>query len=96
MSLPSSPAELRYTAHRIADIIYEHLTGAPGAFTSRLAYVTSEWGVDGQRVTLRVADADGHNPQTIVSSKEPLMSPAWSHSSRVATRTAEVTSLISW
>ncbi|MGB4334971.1 MAG: Tol-Pal system beta propeller repeat protein TolB [Chromatiaceae bacterium] len=82
MSLPSSPAELRYTAHRIADIIYEHLTGAPGAFTSRLAYVTSEWGVDGQRVTLRVADADGHNPQTIVSSKEPLMSPAWSPDGR--------------
>ncbi|MBK8639219.1 MAG: Tol-Pal system beta propeller repeat protein TolB [Chromatiaceae bacterium] len=82
MSLPSSPAELRYTAHRIADIIYERLTGAPGAFTSRLAYVTSEWGVDGQRVTLRVADADGHNPQTIVSSKEPLMSPAWSPDGR--------------
>ncbi|MFZ1573818.1 MAG: Tol-Pal system beta propeller repeat protein TolB, partial [Chromatiaceae bacterium] len=82
MSLPSSPTELRYTAHRIADIIYERLTGAPGAFTSRLAYVTSEWGVEGQRVTLRVADADGHNPQTIVSSKEPLMSPAWSPDGR--------------
>ncbi|MFZ1538860.1 MAG: Tol-Pal system beta propeller repeat protein TolB [Chromatiaceae bacterium] len=82
MSLPSGPADLRYTAHRIADIIYERLTGAPGAFTSRLAYVTSEWGVEGQRVTLRVADADGHNPQTIVSSKEPIMSPAWSPDGR--------------
>lgn len=82
MSLPSSPADLRYTAHRIADIIYERLTGTPGAFTSRLAYVTSEWGVDGQRVTLRVADSDGHNPQTIVSSKEPIMSPAWSPDGR--------------
>ncbi len=82
MSLPSSPADLRYTAHRIADIIYERLTGTPGAFTSRLAYVTSEWGVEGQRVTLRVADADGHNPQTIVSSKEPIMSPAWSPDGR--------------
>lgn len=82
MSLPSSPADLRYTAHRIADIIYERLTGTPGAFTSRLAYVTSEWGVDGQRVTLRVADSDGQNPQTIVSSKEPIMSPAWSPDGR--------------
>lgn len=82
LSLASSPTELRYTAHKIADIIYERLTGAPGAFTSRLAYVTSEWGVDGQRVTLRVADADGHNPQTIVSSKEPIMSPAWSPDGR--------------
>lgn len=82
MSLPSSAADLRHTAHRIADIVYERLTGLPGAFTSRLAYVTSEWGVDGQRVTLRVADADGHNPQTIVSSKEPLLSPAWSPDGR--------------
>ena len=82
MSLPSSAADLRHTAHRIADIVYERLTGLPGAFTSRLAYVTSEWGVDGQRVTLRVADADGHNPQTIVASKEPLLSPAWSPDGR--------------
>jgi TolB protein len=82
MSLATSAAELRHTAHHIADIVYERLTGAPGAFTSRLAYVTSEWGVDGQRVTLRVADADAHNPQTIVSSKEPIMSPAWSPDGR--------------
>lgn len=82
MSLPSGPNDLRHTAHRIADIVYERLTGSPGAFTSRLAYVTSEWGVDGQRVTLRVADADGYHPQTIVSSKEPIMSPAWSPDGR--------------
>ncbi len=82
MSLPSSPADLRHTAHRIADIIYEQLTGTPGAFTSRLAYVTSEWGGDGQKVTLRVADSDGFNPQTIVSSKDPILSPAWSPDGR--------------
>lgn len=82
MSLPSSPADLRHTAHRIADIIYEQLTGTPGAFTSRLAYVTSEWVGDGQKVTLRVADSDGFNPQTIVSSKDPILSPAWSPDGR--------------
>ena len=82
MSLQSTVVELRHTAHRIADIIYERLTGNPGAFTSRLAYVTSEWSQDGERITLKVADADGHNPQTIVSSKEPIMSPAWSPDGR--------------
>jgi len=82
MSLQSAAVELRHTAHRIADIIFERLTGNPGAFTSRLAYVTSEWSQDGERITLKVADADGHNPQTIVSSKEPIMSPAWSPDGR--------------
>ncbi len=50
MKFGSRPAELRYTAHRIADVIYERLTGSPGVFSTRLAYVTSE---GGGRVTLR-------------------------------------------
>jgi TolB protein len=75
MTFSSRPAELRYTAHRIADVIYERLTGSPGVFSTRLAYVTSE---GGRRVTLRVSDADGYNPQTIVASQDPILSPAWS------------------
>ncbi|MEA3276829.1 MAG: Tol-Pal system beta propeller repeat protein TolB [Pseudomonadota bacterium] len=83
LTFGGSAAELRYTAHRIADAIYERLTGSPGVFATRIAYVTSERGVGGaDRVTLRVADADGYNPQTIVSSKDPIMSPAWSRDGR--------------
>jgi TolB protein len=79
MTYSTTAPELRYTAHRIADRIYQRLTGSPGVFSTRIAYVTSERGVGGgERVTLRVADADGYNPQTIVASKEPIMSPAWS------------------
>lgn len=79
MSLSSGAKDLRITAHRIADLIYEKLTGIPGAFATRIAYVTSvrEAG-GGQRTALRVADSDGHNPQTIVASAEPILSPAWS------------------
>lgn len=83
MTFASTPAELRYTAHRIADAIYERLTGAPGVFATRIAYVTSERDPSGgQQVTLRVSDADGYNPQTIVSSKDPILSPAWSPDGR--------------
>jgi len=82
MTFRSHQAELRFTAHRIADTIYERLTGQPGVFTTRIAYVTSEWGVEGQRIVLRVSDADGHNPQTIVASKDPILSPAWSPDGR--------------
>ncbi len=74
-SEPTTERGLRLTAHYIADIIFERLTGIPGAFATRIAYVTE--GKD-KRVSIEVADADGHNPTAIVSSREPLMSPAWS------------------
>lgn len=67
-------AQWRATAHQIADIIYEKLTGVPGAFSSRIAYVQKQ----GKRFELRVADADGQNPRTIVRSNEPVISPRFS------------------
>jgi len=86
MTFTSRASELRYTAHRIADLIYERLTGAPGVAATRIAYVTSAGNRGGQRISqrvkLEVADADGHNPQTIVSSRDPIMSPAWSPNGR--------------
>lgn len=67
-------AQWRATAHQIADIVYEKLTGTPGAFSSRIAYVHKQ----GKRYELRVADADGQNPRTVVRSSEPVISPAFS------------------
>lgn len=75
--------DLRATAHHIADIIYEKLTGDRGAFATRVAYITSVGeGTPNHRVTLTVADADGYGPQTIIDSAEPLMSPAWAPDGR--------------
>jgi len=82
MTFNSSASDLRYTAHRIADVIYERLTGSPGVAATRIAYITSAGGRGGQRVKLEVADSDGYNPQTIVSSGEPILSPAWSPDGR--------------
>ena len=65
--------DLRLVAHRIADFIYEKLTGEKGIFSTRIAYVTKA----GKRYVLWVADADGENAQSALSSTEPI-SPAWS------------------
>ena len=82
-NMTASDANLRKTAHHIADIIYEKLMGSPGAFATQIAYITSVNQPGGKpRIDLRLADADGHNPQTIVSSSEPLISPAWSPDGR--------------
>ena len=81
-SVVSTERGLRNAAHRIADAIYQQLTGEPGVFATRLAYVTSSGRGSRERVVLRVADADGYNPQTIVDSPDPLMAPAWSPDGR--------------
>jgi len=76
-----TPVQFRTTAHQIADIIYEKLTGDVGVFSTRIAYI----GKQGTHYELLVADADGYNPQTIVTSNEPLLSPVWSpDGSRIA------------
>jgi len=74
--------DLRFGAHRVADAIYEALTGIPGAFATRIAYVTSTGLGAEQRYELVVADADGFGPQSVVGSPEPLLSPAWSPDGR--------------
>ncbi len=76
------PGDLRFGAHRVADSIYEALTGVPGAFSTRIAYVTSTGLGNDQRYELVVADADGFGPQSIVGSPEPLLSPSWSPDGR--------------
>ena len=74
MEFNIAPSQQRTTAHKIADLIYEKLTGEKGVFATRITYVNKLNG----RYALQVADADGFNPQTVVSSKEPIISPSWS------------------
>ncbi len=66
--------EVRLASHRIADFVYEKLTGEKGVFSTRIAYVTKAAG----HYTLRVADADGENGQVALNSTQPIISPAWS------------------
>ena len=64
----------RLSAHKIADDIYEKLTGVPGDFSTRLSYVTHE----GKEYKLQVADSDGENVHDALRSNEPIISPSWS------------------
>ena len=68
--------DLRLASHRIADFVYEKLTGEKGIFSTRIAYVTK----GANRNTLWVADADGENAQAALASPEPIISPTWSSS----------------
>lgn len=75
LSYVTPAADLRLTAHRIADRIYEKITGVPGVFATRIAYVVQ---LSPSSYELVVADSDGANAQTALKSREPIISPTWS------------------
>jgi TolB protein len=63
--------QLRVTAHKIADYIYEKLLGERGVFATRLSYVSKV----GNRYQLLISDSDGQNAQIALTSTEPIISP---------------------
>jgi TolB protein len=77
-AVTARPTDLRGAAHQIADMVYEQITGVRGAFWTRMAYVTSSGTGQNIQYALMLADSDGYNPQTVVRSREPLLSPSWS------------------
>lgn len=69
--------EIRPLAHHISDEVYQKLTGERGIFSTRIAYISVQRGNGRSRYSLEVADADGYNPQSLLVSSEPIMSPSW-------------------
>jgi len=76
--LTMTPEQYRSTGHRIADVIFEKITGLKGVFSTRIAYVVKSGG----SYKLQIADSDGANAQTALNSREPIISPAWSPDGR--------------
>jgi TolB protein len=74
-SVSANASQMRAVGHRIADLIYEKLTGDQGVFSTRIAYVNR---LGKKRYRLIVADSDGYNEQNVLEQSEPIMSPAWS------------------
>src|SRR5262245_33771395 len=68
----------RAAAHRVADFIYEKLTGEKGVFSTQIAYVVKR----GNTYELQIADADGERAQYLLRSNEPIISPVWSPEGR--------------
>ena len=75
LTVPTS--RIRSAGHMISDAIYEALTGIQGDFSGRIAYVLRNPATPAQRYTLQIADTDGEQPKTVLSSRDPILSPAW-------------------
>ncbi len=77
--VPATIKDVRKVGHKISDLVFEKLTGIRGAFSTRIAYVsTINKNTANQKYVLQIADADGHNARTVFSSKKQLLSPSWS------------------
>ena len=73
------PNQIRQLAHYTSDGIYESITGIKGIAATRLLYVNEI--KDSKLVSeykLMLADSDGANEKTLLSSSEPIISPSWS------------------
>ena len=74
LAVTAKTDQMRAIGHRVADLVYEKMTGSPGVFSTRIAYVNRE----NKKYRLVVADSDGFGEQTLLASNEPIMSPSWS------------------
>ena len=79
--LTGSVTQLRDIGHTISNVIFEQVTGVPGAFTSQLLYIVAEnAGPQNSIFRLEKSDYDGARPQVLLESGEPIMSPNWAPS----------------
>ena len=81
--LEAARADLRRVSHRVADMVFEKLTGFPGVFSTQIAYVSESRQPDGSKLfRLIVSDQDGENANKVAESTQPILSPSWSPDAR--------------
>ena len=80
--MSANKSSFKYVAHRIADMIFEKITGIKGVFSTQVAYVTADGNSNDRFYKLVISDSDGDNERIILESNDPIMSPAWSPDSR--------------
>ncbi|MCH7816510.1 MAG: PD40 domain-containing protein, partial [Proteobacteria bacterium] len=77
--LTGSVAQLRDIAHEISNVVFEHVTGVRGAFTTRILYIVAEYvNPELTNFRLEMSDYDGQRAQILLETQEPIMSPSWS------------------
>jgi TolB protein len=81
-SMTATPENWRRVAHKIADAIYERLTGEEGYFDTRIVFV-AESGKRGARVKrLAIMDQDAANPSYLTDGSTKVMTPRFSADSQ--------------
>ncbi|MBK2259356.1 PD40 domain-containing protein [Francisella philomiragia] len=76
---------VRPLAHKVANYVYQKLTGEQGFFLTKLAYVqvSNPYARYGRIYELVISDYDGYNKHTVLrQSDNPIATPSWSNDGR--------------
>ena len=88
LQFTSTPENWRRIAHKVADAVYEKLTGQQGYFDTRIVFV-AESGSRLHRVRrLQIMDQDGANPSYLTDGGEEVFTP------RFSANTQEITYMV--
>ena len=69
------PADWRRAAHKCSGLAYTAITGAPGMFDTRIAYVAESGAGDGLVRRIAVMDSDGYNHKYLTPGTGMVLTP---------------------
>ena len=69
------PKDWRRAAHKCAGLAYTAITGAPGIFDTRIAYVAESGVGDGRVKRIAVMDSDGTNHRYVTAGETMVLTP---------------------
>ena len=85
LQFTSAPDSWRRVAHKIADAVYQRLTGEGGYFDTRVVFV-AESGPKTRRIRrLAIMDQDGANPNYLTEGVDQIFTPRFSSTSQQIT-----------
>ena len=75
MGFAIAPGDWRRAAHKCSGLAYIAITGAPGMFDSRIAYVAESGIGDGRTRRIAIMDSDGYNHSYLTAGDAMVLTP---------------------
>ena len=85
LELSSTPENWRRVAHKLADAVYQRLTGQTGYFDTRIVFVAESGGRAKPVRRLEIMDQDGANPSYLTDGSYLVFTPRFSANSQEIT-----------
>jgi len=70
-----APSDWRLAAHKCSGLAYTSVTGSPGMFDTRIAYVAENGTGDGRSRRIAVMDSDGYNHRYLTAGDTMVLTP---------------------
>jgi TolB protein len=85
LQFTATPENWRRIAHKVADAVYERLTGEKGYFDTRVVFVAETGGKLNRVKRLAIMDQDGAEPQYLTDGSYIVLTPRFSQNSQEIT-----------